>query len=81
MMDEEIKERARNAIRLIFEAAAYEVEEVDAPLDLSATKEGICTVILVDDGIQDGRDDRDHEGAPEGSAEARAIDAKAEDRD
>ncbi len=49
MMDEEIKERARNAIRLIFEAAAYEVEEVDAPLDLSATKEGICTVILVDD--------------------------------
>lgn len=36
---------------------------------------------LRDDGIQDGRDDRDHEGAPEGSAEARAIDAKAEDRD
>lgn len=49
MMDEAIKERARNAIRLIFEAAAYEVADVDPPLDLSATKEGACIVILVDD--------------------------------
>lgn len=49
MMDETIKERARNAIRLIFEAAAYEVSDVDPPLDLSASKDGSCIVILVDD--------------------------------
>lgn len=49
MMDGTVKERGRNAIRLIFEAAAYEVSEVDPPLDLSAVKDGACIVILVDD--------------------------------
>ena len=38
--------KAKNAMRLILEAARFEVEEVDDPLDLSAVREGICILVL-----------------------------------
>ena len=36
MMEHDMREKAKNAMRLILEAARFEVEEVDEPLDLSA---------------------------------------------
>jgi len=45
-MESEMREKARNAMRLILEAARFEVEEVDEPLDLSAVREGICVLVL-----------------------------------
>lgn len=44
-----MRERARNAMRLILEAARYSVEEVDEPLDLSAIKEDECILVLCSD--------------------------------
>lgn len=41
-----MREKARNAMRLILEAARFEVEEVDEPLDLSAVREGVCVLVL-----------------------------------
>ena len=41
-----MREKARNAMRLILEAARFEVEEVDEPLDLSAVREGICILVV-----------------------------------
>ncbi|NMB79243.1 MAG: hypothetical protein GYA23_09155 [Methanomicrobiales archaeon] len=41
-----MREKARNAMRLILEAARFEVEEVDEPLDLSAVREGVCLLVL-----------------------------------
>jgi len=41
-----MREKARNAMRLILEAARFEVDEVDEPLDLSAVREGICLLVL-----------------------------------
>jgi len=41
-----MREKAKNAMRLILEAARYEVEEVDDPLDLSAVREGTCLLVL-----------------------------------
>ena len=38
--------KAKNAMRLILEAARFEVEEVDDPLDLSAVREGVCVLVL-----------------------------------
>jgi hypothetical protein len=45
-MEQDMREKARNAMRLILEAARYEVEEVDEPLDLSAVREGVCVLVL-----------------------------------
>jgi hypothetical protein len=45
-MEHEMREKARNAMRLILEAARFEVDEVDEPLDLSAVREGICLLVL-----------------------------------
>ena len=41
-----MREKAKNAMRLILEAARFEVDEVDEPLDLSAVREGICLLVL-----------------------------------
>jgi hypothetical protein len=46
MMEHDMREKARNAMRLILEAAKFEVEEVDEPLDLSAVREGECALVL-----------------------------------
>ncbi|MDD1719971.1 MAG: hypothetical protein LUQ25_07930 [Methanoregulaceae archaeon] len=48
-MEEKMRERARNAMRLILEAAKYVVEEVDEPLDLSAVKGDDCILVLCSD--------------------------------
>jgi hypothetical protein len=45
-MEHEMREKARNAMRLVLEAARFEVEEVDEPLDLSAVREGISLLVL-----------------------------------
>jgi len=46
MMEHDMREKARNAMRLILEAARFEVEEVDEPLDLSAVRDGTCLLVL-----------------------------------
>jgi len=46
MMEPEMREKAKNAMRLILEAARFDVEEVDDPLDLSAVREGVCLLVL-----------------------------------
>ncbi len=46
MMEHDMREKAKNAMRLILEAARYEVEEVDEPLDLSAVRDGTCLLVL-----------------------------------
>src|SRR5512136_96199 len=45
-MEPERREKAKNAMRLILEAARFDVEEVDDPLDLSAVREGVCLLVL-----------------------------------
>ena len=45
-MEPEMREKAKNAIRIILEAARFDVEEVDDPLDLSAVRDGICLLVL-----------------------------------
>jgi hypothetical protein len=45
-MEHDTREKAKNAMRLILEAARFEVEEVDDPLDLSAVREGTCLLVL-----------------------------------
>ena len=45
-MDHDMREKAKNAMRLILEAARFEVEEVDEPLDLSAVRDGTCLLVL-----------------------------------
>jgi len=46
MMEDDMREKVRNAMRLILEAARFEVDEVDEPLDLSAVREGTCLLVL-----------------------------------
>jgi len=46
MMEPDMREKAKNAMRLILEAARFDVEEVDDPLDLSAVREGVCLLVL-----------------------------------
>lgn len=46
MMEHETREKAKNAVRLILEAAGFEVEEVDEPLDLSAARDGEYLAVL-----------------------------------
>lgn len=41
-----MREKAKNAMRLILEAARFEVEEVDDPLDLSAVRDSTCLLVL-----------------------------------
>ncbi len=41
-----MREKARNAMRLILEAARFEVDEVDEPLDLSAVHGDTCALVL-----------------------------------
>jgi hypothetical protein len=45
-MEQDMREKAKNAMRLILEAARFEVEEVDEPLDLSAVRDGVCLLVL-----------------------------------
>lgn len=45
-MDNELREKAKNEMRLILEAAGYTVSDVDDPLDLSALREGACLLVL-----------------------------------
>ena len=58
MMEHETREKAKNAVKLILEAAGFEVEEVDEPLDLSAARDGEYLAVLcsVDTGIIAGFD-------------------------
>ena len=54
-----MREKARNAMRLILEAAKFEVEEVDEPLDLSAVRDGECVLVLCsNDADQIGQFDK-----------------------
>jgi hypothetical protein len=46
MMEHDMREKAKNAMRLILEAARFEVEEVDEPLDLSAVHDSTCLLVL-----------------------------------
>jgi len=46
MMEDDMREKARNAMRLILEAARFEVDEVDEPLDLSAVHGDTCLLVL-----------------------------------
>jgi hypothetical protein len=45
-MEHDMREKARNAMRLILEAARFEVEEVDEPLDLSAVHDSTCLLVV-----------------------------------
>ncbi|MDD1669530.1 MAG: hypothetical protein LUO97_06985, partial [Methanomicrobiales archaeon] len=52
-------DRARDAVRRILEAASYEVEDQQRPLDLSAIGAGECILVLCsDDGAEIGQFDR-----------------------
>jgi hypothetical protein len=46
MMEHETREKAKNAVKHILEAAGFEVEEVDDPLDLSAVRGTECVAVL-----------------------------------
>jgi len=41
-----MREKAKNAMRLVLEAARFEVEEVDEPLDLSAIRDSTSLLVL-----------------------------------
>jgi hypothetical protein len=58
-MDSEMRHRAREAVRRILEAASYEVEDLERPLDLSAIGAGGCLILLCsDDSAEIGQFDR-----------------------
>jgi hypothetical protein len=48
-MDPDTRSRAKDVIRTIFETAAYQVDDLEAPLDLSAAQGDDCVVILSSD--------------------------------
>jgi hypothetical protein len=48
-MDPDTRSRAKDVLRTIFETAAYQVDELELPLDLSATQGETCVVILASD--------------------------------
>jgi hypothetical protein len=48
-MDTETRERARLAVRRILEAASFDVEDLEAPLDLSAIRHDTCVIFLCSD--------------------------------
>jgi hypothetical protein len=45
-MEHETREKAKNAVKLILEAAGFEVEDVEDPLDLSAVRDGEYVAVL-----------------------------------
>jgi hypothetical protein len=49
VMDPDTRSRAKDVLRTIFETAAYQVDDLEAPLDLSATQGEQCVVILASD--------------------------------
>jgi hypothetical protein len=58
-MDSEMRDRAREAVRRILEAASYEVEDLERPLDLSAIGAGECIIVQCSDqGGEIGQFDR-----------------------
>ena len=46
MMEHETREKAKSAVKLILEAAGFEVEDVEDPLDLSAVRDGEYVAVL-----------------------------------
>jgi hypothetical protein len=52
MMEDDMRVKAKSAMRLILEAAKFEVEEVDEPLDLSAVRDGECLLVLCSDDAE-----------------------------
>lgn len=44
-----MRDRAREAVRRILEAASYEVEDLERPLDLSAIGDGECVIVQCSD--------------------------------
>ncbi|MDD1653827.1 MAG: hypothetical protein LUQ64_04700 [Methanomicrobiales archaeon] len=44
-----MRERARLAVRRILEAASFEVEDLESPLDLSAVRNDTCMIVLCSD--------------------------------
>jgi hypothetical protein len=48
-MDPDTRSRAKDVLRTIFETAAYQVDDLEPPLDLSATQGEDCVVILASD--------------------------------
>jgi hypothetical protein len=50
-MDPDTHSRAKDVLRTIFETAAYEVDDLESPLDLSATQGDDCVVILASDNL------------------------------
>ncbi len=48
-MDNQTRVRARDEIRQILEAASYDVEVMEEPLDLSAIRDGECILVLCSD--------------------------------
>ena len=44
-----MRDRARDAMRRILEAASYEVEDLERPLDLSAIGAGECIIVQCSD--------------------------------
>ena len=47
-----MREKAKNAMRLVLEAARFEVEEVDEPLDLSAIRDSTSLLVLCSNDIE-----------------------------
>jgi hypothetical protein len=48
-MDDELREKAKKELRFILETAGYDVDDVDEPMDLSATRQGECLLVLCSD--------------------------------
>ena len=51
-----MRSRAKDVLRTIFETAAYEVDDLEAPLDLSATRGEDCIVILASDDVSEAEE-------------------------
>jgi len=49
MMHEKMRDKARNSMRLILEAAGFDVEDADPPLDLSAIRGKESVIVLCSD--------------------------------
>lgn len=49
MMEQETREKARSAVKQVLEAAGFDVEVADDPLDLSASRGGECVAVLCSD--------------------------------
>ena len=62
-MEHDMREKAKNAMRLVLEAARFEVEEVDEPLDLSAIRDSTSLLVLhgkIFDTVIDKFEGNDH---------------------